>query len=154
LDSHIRDLEQRGKGEKGQKGAATYYVPTERLLNPTAATAPNPVNLDIEPSGTPAASRPVATLPTGFQGNLQGLPTELADAVRKLGQRASPASVRAVIRQLCSWRTLSSEQLSEILGRNQHHIISTHLRPMLRDGELEYLYPDQPAHPQQAYKAT
>jgi ATP-dependent DNA helicase RecG len=150
----LRGLRDRGLLEQRGKGAATYYVPTERLLNPTAELTSNPVDEDARPSGTPAASSSAKPLPTGLQGNLQGLPTELADAVRELGQRASPARIRAVIRRLCAWRTLSSERISEILGRNQHHIITTHLRPMLRDGELAYLYPDQPAHPQQAYKAT
>lgn len=147
---HLRKLRDAGLLDQKGKGAATFYVPTERLLNPAAAKSGNPGS---RPTGAPPVSPADKPLTTGFRGNLQGLPTELADAVQELGQRASPAEVRAVIQRLCAWKTLSSEQLSEILGRNQHHLLTTHLRPMLRDGELLYLYPDQPAHPQQAYRA-
>lgn len=147
---HLRRLRDDGLLNQKGKGAATYYEPTERLLNPEVQP-PEPTVRGGAISPTPSpVDRP---LPTGFRGNLQGLPTELATAVRDLGLRASPADVREVIRKLCAWKTLSSVQLSEILGRNQHHLITTHLRPMLRDGELQYLYPNQPGHPQQAYKA-
>jgi ATP-dependent DNA helicase RecG len=151
---HLRKLRDEGLVEQKGKGAATFYVPTERLLNPVSFKPLNPITKPQPQESTAATSPTGKPLPTGFRGNLQGLPTGLADAVRELGQRASPAEVRAVIRQLVAWKTLSSEQLSEILGRNQHHLITTHLRPMLHDGEIEYLYADQPAHPQQAYKAT
>lgn len=144
---HLRRLRDAGLLDQQGKSVGTYYVPTARLLSPGATPAASPAStLGVSPVGKPQ--------PTGFRGNVQGLPTELSDAVRALGQRASPADVRAVIHRLCEWKTLSSEELSAILGRNQHHLITTHLRPMVRDGELVYQFPDQPAHPQQAYKAV
>ena len=103
-----------------------------------------------------AKSRNISQLetvqPTELPANLQSLPTALADAVRGLGKRASHVEMRAVIRRLCAWNPLSSEALATILGRNQHHLITAHLRPMTRDGEPGFLYPEQPEHPQQAYR--
>lgn len=146
---HLRDL---GLLDQKGKAAATYYVPTKRLLlqPPTSQLA----EATPEAASQSKGSTPVTTAqPTQPKGNLQGLPTQLADKVASLGQRAVPADLRAVIEALCGWKPMSSEELAGILGRNRHYLITTHLRPMVRDGQLRYTHPDQPAHPRQAYQA-
>jgi ATP-dependent DNA helicase RecG len=142
---HLRRLRDLGLLEQKGKSVGTYYEPTWRLLKPGDKRKPQ----SAQPTGpTLSATRE----PTGFKGNLQGLPTGLAEAVRSLGTRSAPADTRRVILELCRWRPLSSEELADIVGRNQHYLLTTLLRPMIRDGDLEYVYPDQPAHPQQAYR--
>lgn len=140
---HLRRLRDLGLLEQRGKSVGTFYVPTQRVAGAPASTP----TVTAQPTES-------GLLPTGFRGNLQGLPTELTAAVRGLGQRAQPADIRAVTRHLCQWKPMSSEQLANILGRNQHYLLTSVLRPMVRDGELEYVFPDNPAHPQQAYRAA
>lgn len=150
---HLRGLRDHGLLEQKGKGAATYYVPTERLLNPTAAPGTaTPAGKPQSQEPTPATnsqSQGFPTLPQGFPA----LPTELATAIAGLGERARPSDLKPVIRRLCAWRPLRAEELAAILRRGQPYVTRTYLTPMVRDGELEFTHPDQPAHPQQAYKA-
>ena len=168
---HLRKLRDAGLLAQKGKSAGTYYVPTPRLLT-------KPTELQGLPTvSTPALSQQSMGLtpstraqPTGFKGNLQGssteltpapttqaqglveLPQPLQDVILRLGQRAAPAEVRGVIAKLCAWQPLKAEQISRYLKRQQLYVTRTHLTPMVRDGQLQYLYPDQPAHPQQAYR--
>lgn len=135
---HLRRLRDAGLLDQKGKSAGTYYVPTSRLLAKPAGLQGLPTEL------TPA--------PTAQAQGLPELPRPLQDAVVLLGQRATPVEVRGVVRQLCAWHPLRAEQISRYLKRQQVYVTRTHLTPMIRDGELEYLYPDQPAHPQQAYR--
>jgi ATP-dependent DNA helicase RecG len=175
---HLRRLRGLGLLEQRGKGSATYYTPTQRLL----AGAPVPSqrgigghDLKTEVPAQPKGAAPAVTaqaqgltpaitdlptgaganlqgLPTGLGANLQGLPTELADAVRGIGRRSAMPNLRILIARLCTWQPLTSDELAMLLRRNRHYILTTLLRPMIRDGTLEYLYPDNPAHPQQAYR--
>ncbi len=81
------------------------------------------------------------------------LPTELDTAVRSLGQRATSEQIRLVIECLYRWRPQTSDQLAQLLGRNEHHLVTSILRPMVKDGRLSLTHPEAPAHPQQAYTA-
>lgn len=150
---HLRGLRDHGLLDQKGKGAATYYVPTERLLNPTAVPGSvPPVGKAQSQEPTPATSgqsQGFPALPQGFPA----LPTELATAIAGLGERARPSDVKPIIRRLCAWRPLRAEELAAILRRGQPYVTRTYLTPMVRDGELEFTHPDQPAHPQQAYKA-
>ncbi len=55
---------------------------------------------------------------------------------------------------LCGWRALQVTEIAAILKRRRQYIQEKYLRPMIRGGELLYAYPDNPAHPHQAYKAV
>lgn len=164
---HLRRLRDFGLLEQRGKGSATYYVPTDRLLAGAVPLSQDgagghglPTGLAAQPQGlTPAVTAqsqgltPVVTgKPTGLSANLQGLPTELTEAIRRIGRRSSVAELRSVVCRICDWRPLTSDELAGLLGRNRHYLLSSVLRPMIRDCDLEYLYPDNPAHPQQAYR--
>lgn len=145
---HLRRLRDLGLLEQKGKGSATYYVPTERLLGvePLAAVA--------LPQGFAPSDKP---LPEGFPALPQGfppLPEDIAQAVQRLGQRSTPDEVRSAIRGLCAWRPMRPAEIAAILKRNPEYVRNTYLAPMVRDGELAYTYPDNPAHPQQAYQAV
>jgi ATP-dependent DNA helicase RecG len=99
-------------------------------------------------------------LPRGLQEKPRGLvqtpgaiPAQVQEAIQNLGQRAANHTLKAAIIQICAWRPHSADDLSKMLGRNKSYLAHTYLGPMIRDGELEYAIPNQPAHPQQAYKA-
>lgn len=148
---HLRRLRDAGLLEQQGKSVGTFYIPTPRMLNP--AGFPTPVGAPL-PQGPTPAIRPLSqgseALPQGFPD----LPVDLQTAISELGDRAAPSDVRPVIRKLCTWRPLRAEELARILGRGQGYLTRTYLGPMVRDGELQYTIPDNPAHPQQAYKAN
>jgi ATP-dependent DNA helicase RecG len=138
----LRDL--RLLAQKG-KGPSTFYVPGPRFLKPNEI-------LDRAPAPPPdkGLSGGSHRVPGGFPP----LPGGLARAVEALGRRGSPEDVRGVIRDLCSWRAMQASHLAMILRRTQKYIQDTYLRKMIQDGELEYVYPHNPAHPQQAYRTS
>ena len=165
--AHLRRLRELGLLAQKGKSSATYYVPTDRLLSGAVSPAQRRMDSQGLPAGvstipqdlTPAItaqSQGLAPMaggkPTGLSANLQGLPTELAEALRQLRRRSRTSDMRNMIKRLCAWRSLRAEHIAKFLGREKPYITRTYLAPMIRDGDLEYLYPNNPAHPQQAYR--
>jgi ATP-dependent DNA helicase RecG len=174
--AELRRLKDAGLLELHGKGATMHYRPTELLMAPGGSAAsenkslfapggaqpteltPNlhglPTELTPNLHGLPTELTPnLHGLPTEPAPNLHGLPTELDTAVRSLGQRATSEQIRLVIERLCRWRPQTSDQLAQLLGRNKHHLVTSILRPMVKDGRLSLTHPEAPAHPQQAYTA-
>ncbi len=163
---HLRRLRDAGLLEQKGKSVGTYYVPTSRLADPTETQGVTPSVPAPSQGGKATPDRPKSLLhqrvaeplgnevkPRGFGPNLGGLPRGLRDEAQALGKRGSHPQVRSVIRHLCAWKPLMAESIAVILGRNKDYLATTYLGPMVRDGELTYRFPDQPAHPQQAYEA-
>ncbi|MFP4102149.1 Fic family protein [Coleofasciculus sp.] len=55
--------------------------------------------------------------------------------------------------ELCSEHYLPLRTLADLLGREPDSIRNHYVNPMLSQDLLELKYPNQPNHPQQAYKA-
>ncbi len=163
--AELRRLKDAGLLDLHGKGAAMHYRPTELLMAPSRSAASankslyapggvQPTELTPNIHGLPTEPAPnLHGLPTELAPNLHGLPTELDNAVRSLGQRATSEQIRLVIERLCRWRPQTSDQLAQLLGRNKHHLVTSILRPMVKDGRLSLTHPEAPAHPQQAYTA-
>lgn len=148
--SSLQKLRKLGLIEPRGKGAGIFYIPTEafdtagkKLSNGASAKRSLP---DNTLSGW--LSLPDSALSGGFPG----LPSHIAEAVEKLGRRATPEEVRYVILKLCKWRALQVTELATILNRNRRYIQDSYVTPMVKSGEIEYTYPDNPAHPHQAYR--
>jgi len=155
--AHLRRLRDLHLLEQRGKSSATYYIPTQYLLDPTS----NPLLGESNPSGSSllvgthpltGELNPTGKTPTGV---VPELPEELASAIQALGRRSSPYDVMQVILRLCSWRALKAQEISVLLGRRTvNWVRENYLTPMLRAGELEFLHPDNPSHPQQAYRTS
>jgi len=87
-------------------------------------------------------------IPKGFPP----LPEELKQQLASLGERSKRGEIKDLIKKLCSLGPLQLTQLAQILGRNPRHLRDRHLSKMVGKRELVYQYPNQPAHPQQAYR--
>jgi len=84
----------------------------------------------------------------------QGLPAPLRGALERLGGRPNAADLRSVIVQLCELRWWTPKELADVLQRRDaSHLSEKHLSPLVKEGKLERRYPDNLAHPQQAYRA-
>ncbi len=151
---HLRRLRDLGLLEQKRKSAGTFYVPTQRLTEtPSLTGSSQPQAQGLTPA-LKAQAQGFDSLSPRLPINLEGLPAELAAVLRGLHQRARPADVQLVIQQLCEWKPLKAEQIARYLGRKQIYVTRTHLTPMIRRGELVYVFPDNPAHPQQAYRVV
>jgi ATP-dependent DNA helicase RecG len=134
----LRRLRDAGLLAQKGRGSATYYDPTHRLLGVDgSALSPNP--------------EPLSPNLTALSPNLEGLPLELQAKVHALGRRSPPAAVEECIEALCAWRELASDDIARIIGRSRD-TIRDYVTRLVQNGRLAQKYPDQPNHPQQAYK--
>jgi len=141
--------------QKGQ-GRATYYVPTSKLLGEGPEKGPMEAEkMETEGVAIPVAAKPMGSDPVACAKamGLPPIPERLKEAIISLKGKNPPKVLRDLIYRLCLWHPLQASQLGELLGRNPVYLVSGHLRPMLREGQLEYLHPEKPAHPKQAYRA-
>lgn len=79
------------------------------------------------------------------------LPPELTSRPPKPGQRLSTAGLRQLIRDLCGWQTLRSEELATLLHKDLKYLRNSHLTEMMRGGEIAFRFPESPNHALQAY---
>jgi len=160
--------------QKG-RGSATYYVPTdslldkpvsaksERLLSESGVLSSHPTPLSSKPDSL--SSNP--THPLSRQGGqlnkfdtkkrdelLDGLSGALAAKVGNLGLRHPPQAIFDVVVALCAVRAWRVDELSVVLRRNPEVVRQNYLRPLVREGRLSMTHPQQPNDPQQAYCAV
>ena len=138
----------------GQAPAKSEGLPTQLKPLPTPVSKGLPTNLPTTSSPLPAMDKSKPTLkkskPTMAA---KGLPTNLLKEIRMLGQRSPPEYVQKIIAELCAIRTFTADELAETLNRNKQWVFRSYLSPMVRDGILEYTVPENPHHPNQAYRA-
>lgn len=95
--------------------------------------------------------------PEGLEPETEGvaLPAKLQQAVERLGGRPAPEDLREIILALGRLRWWTPAELARVLARKKPaHLTEKHLTPLVQEGLLERRYPDNPAHPQQAYRTT
>lgn len=73
-------------------------------------------------------------------------------AVAREKARMSPEGMARLIESLCDGRYLTPRQIGMMLYRNPIGVQQRFLRPMAKRGALVLLFPDEPNHPNQAYK--
>ncbi len=148
----LRRLRDAGLLEQKGRGSATFYLPTPLLL-PAPGTLPsNPDALPSNPDALP--SNPDLAPEAVRNALLAQVPGPLAAQLGALGRRAPPADVRAALLALCLLQPWRADELAALLRRNVEHLRQSHLRPMMHQGRLKLAIPDEPHHPQQAYRAA
>lgn len=149
----------RDAGLLAQKGraSATYYVPTESLLDDGLSGSPpclstklgvlstNPEDLSTKLTDEQESQR---------KALLNELPGVLAARIGAIGQRHPPGEVCDAIVEICRLRDWRAEELATLLQRHSRYVRNNYLRPLMRDGRLAMVNPDEPNDPQQAYRAV
>ena len=162
--THLRRLRDLDLLEKKGSGSRTYYEPGRAFMSGPPAEEASKAAVNTQPEGLsrqpsvksrglgsqsreldPQSREPDAPLTT------KELPQSLRNAAAALSRRPKEADLRAVIRDLCRWRPLSSAQLASLLNRQQDSLVRDHLKPMVDGGELSYTIPEMSNHPNQAY---
>jgi ATP-dependent DNA helicase RecG len=160
----LRELKEKDLLEMKGKGRYTYYKPgpvMHRHLTRVELPQNSPSKKLSAPVSTPLSapvpvSAPVEELSTPVKSTLvDQLPEELKLIIDGLGQRLTvKESLKPVIIQLCQWKPMSLLQLSEVLDKQSKYLLKSYIQPMMADGQLRYLYPEMPNHPNQAYQAN
>ena len=120
-------------------GAMTFYTPTGQLgVTPVCTTHLREVEVSLDAGET-------LSVDSG------AIPPDIAKSIRMLGKRSSPQEVRRVIVQICSVRPFSAGEIARLVGRSKKWVSASYLKPMIRDGQLEYVIPGEPNHPEQKY---
>lgn len=149
----LRDL---GLLDQKGSGNGTYYVLCEKVIGQTIDhVGDDKVNLtpyiDSQSEGLTPYINPLHkgldAIPKGFLA----LPQVIKEKILNLTQRCPREKLKEIIKNLCAMGPLQPSQLGKILGRDPQYLRIHFLSKMQKSGDLIYLYPDQPAHPLQAY---
>lgn len=128
-------------------GSRAYYVPGPEMIRrmPTSRVL-----------GLNSQDSPPRSIGTDDEISINATPANLRKEIKliQLGQRLSMDLARKVLVGLCSWRPLSGAQMATLLGMNPTYLYQAYLSVLVKDGQLRYLYPDQPNHPAQKYVAN
>ena len=76
-------------------------------------------------------------------------------AIDRLGSRPRKERLRAAIEAICAvrdWTTPGDH--ARYLWFSQRNLGARHLPPMVAEEQLEWRYPDNPTHPDQAYAVS
>ncbi len=83
---------------------------------------------------------------------IETLPKDLQVVINNINIRSSKKNLRLVIQKLCAWQPLTAQQLVKLLKRkDKKHFVRSHLTPMIKEGALKYLFPEDENSPNQAY---
>jgi ATP-dependent DNA helicase RecG len=161
----LRELKELDLLEMKGKGRYTYYIPGSVMhkhlkgrdlssSNSTVKKISVPVNKEL--SAPVSLSAPVHKASEPVKTSLvDQLPEDLKEAVTGLGKRLRDReTLKTIIFQLCSWKTHSLQDLSTIIQKRPKYLLKSYIQPMMADGQLKYVYPEMPNHPNQAYEAV
>lgn len=159
--TRLRDL---GLVDQVPRGPATYYVPSARLGG-AVDEADDGLFADVS-GGAEGLSREFHSLSRESDGLsveseslsreslLAALPSSVRRQVEALGQRTRDTGrLESAILALCALRPWSLRELALATGRNPAYLQHQYLTPLVRKGQLQRTYPDEPNHPEQAYIA-
>ncbi|MDY0059886.1 MAG: hypothetical protein RBU45_08760 [Myxococcota bacterium] len=69
-------------------------------------------------------------------------------------QRASQADIQAALLAACRERFVTIHELASLLNRSPRTLQQHHVRHLVAQGRLVQRHPEQPNHPEQAYRAV
>ena len=80
--------------------------------------------------------------------SIETLPKELETLINNINTLSSKKDLHLLIQKLCVWQPLTAQRLVEILKRkDKKHFVRSHLTPMIKEGTLQYLFPEDEDSP-------
>ena len=169
--AHLSRLRDIGLLEKQGKGYNTVYKLSKEAANAGRLIFPEPekviekqISADLSNTQTSqsrgfnplgkAQSRGFTTQDQAQPDTTYPLPERLVGLIHTLGKHASPQTVQKAILELCGWQPLAAKQLAHLLNRNVVYLQNRYIQPLITTKRLEYVFPDNPAHPRQAYRTV
>jgi ATP-dependent DNA helicase RecG len=130
-------------------GTSSLAPGTSSLAPGTSSLAPGTSSLV---PGTSAIKSEATALTPGITAENEPELLEIARPAREK-PRLMPELSRMIIKKLCSGRYLTADRIGELMDRGKDKLQKNFLTAMVSDGELILRFPEQPTHPEQAYKA-
>lgn len=163
----LRKLRDRDLLSLHPAGAASYYE-----LGPKAQLAADGGLAELGTQGLQEAdTQGFAPDTQGFEQDARGLeqdargldpegaalvstlPADLQASIKNLGAKPPSERLRNVLETVCTGRWWTPRDLASVLGmKDPAHLSRKHLGPLAKEGVLERRYPENPAHPHQAYR--
>jgi ATP-dependent DNA helicase RecG len=154
--SNMRLLDQKGKNK------FTYYVPGEKLIallpnknDPKEGFSTPPQKLSALPKGLNALPKELSALPkelSALPPNMQEQYAKIQARIDFLPQRVNDKQVIAeIICDLCTLYPMKLSELALFVHRTEKYIFRSFVKPLLRDKQITYQYPEMINHPEQAY---
>lgn len=153
----LRRLRDAGLLAQKGRGSATYYVPTERLVDKGLSGNPDGLSTKLSTLSTNPEDLSAMLsdeLVEQRKALLNELPGALAAKIGAIGQRHPPGEVCDAIVEICRLRDWGAEELASLLQRHSRYVRNNYLRPLMREGRLTMTRPQEPNDPQQAYRAV
>ena len=147
----LRRLRDLGLLEQKGRSNATYYVPTNKLLTGPIKSNLQSSNLPSSVELTPKISVLSSEFPS-LSSELAALPSDLQSELKVVGKRVNPQKMKELVKRLCAIQPWKLPELAQLLHRHANYIRQNYLLPLIESNELEYVFPHQPNHPQQAYR--
>lgn len=147
----LRRLRDCGLLESKGKSSQTYYVPGKTIALEEAKAFNIGLSSRLTPQITSLSTEltpNTVVLPSEFES----LPLDLSTELAALSSRSSPEKINNLILKLCDFKSYKLPELANLLNRHNVYIRQNYLMPLIKMGKLEYLFPHQPNHPQQAYR--
>ena len=147
---HLRRLRDLGLLDMKGGGSRTYYVPgavfTACLSPATGAGRSMPGGHGHHPPKN--GHQP----PRNGHHPLAPIHESLRERIPAAGAKPRRDSLRGLIQDLCRWQALSSREIAQILGKQDHKkLVRNYLSPMVAEGLLAYTIPEMENHPDQRY---
>lgn len=148
----LRRLRDFGLLEPKGKSSQTYYIPGKAIiLKEEEASNRNPLSTESTPS-IAVLSTELAPSISALSTELSFIPLNLRKELESLGPRVSPDKAKDLILDICKFKSFRLPDLAFLLKRTVHYVRLHYIMPLIKSGELEYVFPHQPNHPQQAYR--
>ena len=147
----LRRLRDLGLLEQKGRSNATYYVPTNKLLTGPIKSNLQSSNLPSSVELTPKISVLSSEFPS-LSSELDSLPSDLQSELKVVGKRVNPQKMKELVKRICAIQPWKLPELAQLLHRHANYIRQNYLLPLIESNELEYVFPHQPNHPQQAYR--
>ena len=153
---HLRRLRDLELLQMKGSGSRTYYIPGPKfVVIPVSGSEISQLQPENEhqPSADSHHPSPDSHHPSPNSHHPWGtIPPDL-DARRPApGAKPRRDVLRALILDLCAWRSLSARDLAAILNRQEHKpLVRDYLSPMVAEGLLAYTVPEMENHPDQRY---
>jgi ATP-dependent DNA helicase RecG len=158
-DRELLALHAAGPNSYYEVGPKAQLPSDAQRLKPGTQELPAEDTQGLSP-GTQGFEPDAQGLDKGTQGSvpditslIAALPDDLRLELTKLGPKPAALRLRKVLLDLCALRWWTPRELVAVLGlKDAANLSRKHLWPLVSESKLERRYPDNPAHPQQAYR--
>ncbi len=149
----LTKLRDAGLLESNGRGRATHYTLAPQFSLSGELTTPNQdTSTSNQDTSTPNQdSHPSEAVQLKLDLLLQTIPDPIKVKIQALGKRSKPTEIRELILELCKLSPRSSNELVILLKREKKYLLDQYLKPLLKDGLLQYTNPDSPNDPAQRY---